>query len=333
MELSVIVPVYNKGTYLPVLLRDLMEQTFRDFECLLIDDGSVDGSAALCDYAAGQDSRFRVWHLPNGGVSHARNLGLDAARGDYITFIDGDDRVEPEYLQRLMALIRESGAELVITGFEKMRPDGSSAGRTEPEKKGAWPAEEILTQLWQEQSRTGIYGFAFGKIFPRRVLGEIRFDEGLTLAEDLDFYRMLWGRVKTVCLADCAGYRYLEGAENGTGSLPAERIDFLSQLGILLRWRAMLRERNAFRGEGEKILNKRLEDYVFFVLRHTPVEKYRERFWTLHDVSVREALTLSGGDWRRRWLFFCLRRGLCAAALGTVKLERGIRRRLGRTCC
>ena len=80
MKISVIIPVYNKIHYLSGLLEQLRAQTFTDFECLLIDDGSTDGSGAFCDEFAAKDTRLRVFHIPNGGVSHARNVGLDHAR-------------------------------------------------------------------------------------------------------------------------------------------------------------------------------------------------------------------------------------------------------------
>ena len=80
MDISIVLPVYNKARYLPSLLDDLRAQTFQRCECILVDDGSADGSGELCDRAVEQDSRFRVFHLANGGVSRARNLGMDHAR-------------------------------------------------------------------------------------------------------------------------------------------------------------------------------------------------------------------------------------------------------------
>lgn len=333
MELSIIIPIWNKSAYLPALLEDVRSQTFRDFECLLIDDGSDDGCGTLCDAAAARDARFRVFHIPNGGVSHARNVGLDAARGAYITFLDGDDRIENTYLARLMELARESGAELVISGFEKVRRDGTVVCRVAPRRTGTWRFDSLLPEFCAEQRGSGIYGYAFGKVFPRRILGEVRFDEGLCLAEDFDFYLRLYERIGTVHLDGGAGYRYLVDAENGTGNLPSSRIDYLAQLRVHLRWRELLRRRGGYTGQNRKILEERLADYAFFVLLHTPAERYRERFFALYDLSRRERLVLRSRNLRRRWLFFCLRHGFWAAAKGTVEICRAIRRGLGRPCC
>ena len=97
--ISVIVPVYKSEAFLGKCVESLLAQSFQDFELLLVDDGSPDDSGAMCDAYAAKDSRVRVIHKPNGGVSSARNAGLDAARGDYVVFVDSDDYVDPSYLE------------------------------------------------------------------------------------------------------------------------------------------------------------------------------------------------------------------------------------------
>lgn len=99
--ISVVVPVYNCAPYLDACLQSLEAQTLQNWEAVLVDDGSTDGSAALCDAWAGKDARFRVLHQKNAGVSAARNAGIEAVRGEYLAFVDADDRVEPEFLQTL----------------------------------------------------------------------------------------------------------------------------------------------------------------------------------------------------------------------------------------
>ena len=103
--ISIIIPVYNKIKYLPNLWDNLLSQTFTGFECILIDDGSTDGSAISCDDIVHHDSRFKVFHIQNKGVSHARNVGLHFAQGEFITFIDADDSFHNEYLKNLYSCI------------------------------------------------------------------------------------------------------------------------------------------------------------------------------------------------------------------------------------
>ena len=115
--ISFIVPIYNMERLLPRALRSLRAQTLTDFEAILINDGSKDGSAALCAQAAAEDARFRFIDQPNGGVAAARNAGLDAARGEYIFFLDPDDWVEPDATEVLYHTVRDADADCVEFGM------------------------------------------------------------------------------------------------------------------------------------------------------------------------------------------------------------------------
>lgn len=322
MKLTIIIPVYNKKRYLSELLDQVVEQTFSDFECLLIDDGSTDGSGAVCDEYAARDSRFRVFHIPNGGVSHARNLGLDNARGEYITFVDSDDGIQPDYLENLVRCMEESGAEMVISGYEKVDANGTVLHTVTPRRTGILPMSALLPDFARTQQETGLYGCCVAKLFPGELVKNIRFDESLKLAEDFDFYLNLYGIIQTVCLDDHTGYLYLQEAENSTGNTASERIDYLAQLRIYLHYRAVLQKLGAYTGENRKILEGRLDDYAFFVLFHTPLKHYWERFDALCDMCQRERIPLKSEKTLRRWLFFCLRRRQYMAARLTMNLYR-----------
>ena len=113
VKLSVIVPVYRTERYLEEIVRSLKAQTFADFEVVLVDDGSPDGSPALCDRIAAEDKRFRVIHKLNEGLGYARNTGLEAARGEYVTFIDSDDTISPDTFADALAILDETGADIV----------------------------------------------------------------------------------------------------------------------------------------------------------------------------------------------------------------------------
>lgn len=116
-KISIIVPVYNTAKYLHSCIESVLAQTFTDWELLLIDDGSTDDSAIICDEYAAKDERIRVFHKENGGVSSARNLGLDNAQGEWITHIDSDDWVEQEMLAKMLAKAEETDADVVICDF------------------------------------------------------------------------------------------------------------------------------------------------------------------------------------------------------------------------
>lgn len=118
-KISIIVPVYNMQTYLRECLDSIRLQTFSDWECILVDDGSTDSSPAICDEYASSDSRFKAIHKPNGGLSDARNAGLKIAQGDIIGFVDSDDWIEPGMYQLLYDLITQYDADIAQVGFIK----------------------------------------------------------------------------------------------------------------------------------------------------------------------------------------------------------------------
>ena len=111
--ISVIAPVYNTEKYLPRCIDSILAQTFTDFELLLIDDGSKDNSGAVCDEYASKDERVRVFHKENGGVSSARNVGLDNAKGEWITFVDSDDWIAETMYQEMYELATLENADIV----------------------------------------------------------------------------------------------------------------------------------------------------------------------------------------------------------------------------
>ena len=184
MEISVIVPVYNKARYIGSVLSDIAKQTFRDFECIIVDDGSTDSSGEICDEFAAKDKRFCVQHVPNGGVSRARNIGLTRATGQYVTFIDADDHIEPDYLMQLYTDMERSRADMVIAGLEKFWEDGRPPFTTEVPYDGVRSIKQLMPEFAQVQKRTGIYGYGCGKLMRRDLIADTRFSEWLRLAED-----------------------------------------------------------------------------------------------------------------------------------------------------
>lgn len=130
MLFSVIVPVYNVAEYLPACMDSLLRQACADWEIILVDDGSTDGrSPALCDaYAAAHPDLVRVIHQTNGGLGAARNTGIAAARGDYLLFVDSDDTLEPQTLERLSACLAETGADMIVFHYCYVTATGEQPG-------------------------------------------------------------------------------------------------------------------------------------------------------------------------------------------------------------
>ena len=183
-KLSIIIPVYNIVRYLGRCLESIVSQSFSDFEIILINDGSIDGSAELCDEWHQKDSRIRVYHKTNGGVSSARNLGLDKAKGEFITFIDGDDYILPGMYECLMMLQTEHDADIVICGFSQEQMDGTFVPY--------YNCDEVKTLSQQEQvscllTNTYYACACWDKVFKRNMIEDLRFEEKVTHYEDLLF--------------------------------------------------------------------------------------------------------------------------------------------------
>lgn len=177
-KISVIVPVYNTEKYLHRCIDSVLIQTYQDFELLLIDDGSKDSSGVICDEYAAQDARVRVFHKDNGGVSSARNLGLDNVRGEWITFVDADDWIEPEMLELLLRKGEETGADIVMGDFLFAYPD-----RDVPNRFPDW--DDCKTTSLNRYI-TSIWTCVWGGIHKRSLYEEhqLQSPRGVTYCED-----------------------------------------------------------------------------------------------------------------------------------------------------
>lgn len=180
--LTIIIPVYNTAPYLPDCLSSILGQSFSDYELLLIDDGSTDGSREMCDEYAKTDSRIKVFHKENGGVSSARNKGLDEAKGDFILFVDADDIISDYHLEHLM----DSDADLVLSGMQKF---GVKNDRSAPPKFSSFGIEELPIHWNTPPNMNYLYCYPWAKRFRSQIIQEngIRFNESLFFSEDMCF--------------------------------------------------------------------------------------------------------------------------------------------------
>ena len=183
-KISIIMPVYNKEKYIKKAIESILNQTFKDWEMLIIDDGSTDDSLAVCRIF--EDPRIHVISTENGGVSHARNIGVDKAQGEYLTFVDGDDYLAADYLENLYI----EPYDMIIGGLTKVDKAGKALASVVPELEKEQRMEKIAPCFYKEQLTTGIYGFVAGKMVKRSIVTQyqIRFDENIRLAEDYDSF-------------------------------------------------------------------------------------------------------------------------------------------------
>ncbi len=199
---SVIVPVYKAEKYLRKCVDSLLAQTFRDFEVLLVDDGSPDRSGVICDEYARQDRRVRVFHKANGGVSSARQCGLDNARGEYTIHADPDDWVEPNMLEELYRKAKDENADMVICDYYVNDNLGQCYMTQRP---SALDHETVLRELFQQ-----LHGSCCNKLVSRACYKacDVVFPQELTFCEDLYVNAALLKHVLRIAYDPHAYYHY-----------------------------------------------------------------------------------------------------------------------------
>jgi len=181
-RLSIIVPVYNAEDYLDRCIVSILEQDFASYEVILVDDGSTDSSPLICDRYSATDPRFRTIHKKNGGVSSARNAGLDLAKGEYVMFVDSDDALLPDALDVLFEGL--SGEDIAVGGYTVYIED--TPGREVLPRRNRSYREEDMNKFYADNIRKNceMLDAPWSKVFRRKAIGELRFCEDLSYAED-----------------------------------------------------------------------------------------------------------------------------------------------------
>ena len=192
-EISIIVPVYKTERFLSECIGSILAQTFTDLELILVDDGSPDSCPALCDAAAEKDSRIRVIHKPNGGLSSARNAGLDAAAGNWIAFVDSDDAVTPDFCARLYRAVQDTGAQMAVCNYRNV----DEALVPIREQYLHVRREVFSTKQALEHSALLPYMVVWNKLYHKSIFEELRFVEG-KLNEDTILISSAYERAGTI---------------------------------------------------------------------------------------------------------------------------------------
>ncbi len=218
--ISVIVPVYNVGKYLRKCVDSILRQTYSDFELILVDDGSTDESARICDQYQEMDARVAVIHKPNGGPNRARKTGLQRAKGEYVCYVDADDWIEDEMIERQLTEIQSSEADLVVSNlyFESEGWKQKVCGILDA---GLYNTEDIVgTMLYTgEFYQFGISQYACTKLFRKDILWDVQMqvDDRIGCGEDVAVLYPYILKTQKVYISNYIGYHYIQRIDSIQG--------------------------------------------------------------------------------------------------------------------
>ena len=207
MKISVIVPVYNCAPYVERCIRSILAQTYTDLEIICIDDGSTDDSGNILDKLSCEDARIRVIHQKNAGVSAARNVGIDLATGDLITFVDSDDAIEPDMYETLLPYFDDAHVDIVHCGYKRIHLDGSIKdvnGTGKVVRQNKYEAAECLI------AGRIFVGSLWNKLFRSKLFLSIRMDSQLVINEDVLVLAEILNQANISVYLDVGKYHFFD---------------------------------------------------------------------------------------------------------------------------
>lgn len=285
--ISIIIPVYNVAQYLDQCLQSVLAQSYTDWECILVDDGSKDGSGVKCDEWCNRDSRFRVIHQKNQGVSAARNNGIKATTGEYIAFIDSDDWVGVDYLKDMYEAEIMSGADLIVTGLTKVYEDTGLTEEVIPRTTGCYLLDAGCANVFLEN-----IGLVYGpstKLYKTSLIknNAILYPAGISLGEDMIFNFSYLKVCSTIYYKSVSHYLY---RQQSAGLCNRIREDFYDVLIHQWRFRRdTLQEMGIWNTAIEEYFSKQLWGYTYdciFSFGKQPYSKIKHILDTLDIVAL-----------------------------------------------
>ena len=228
--ISIIIPVYNVEQYLKQCLDSVINQTYKNLEIILVDDGSTDNSGKICDEYALKDNRIKVIHKQNGGVSSARNTGLNVATGEYIGFVDGDDYIELDMYEYLYSLNKTNNTSLAICNFY-IEEDKKITNVKPITNKYILDANEMLKCSFKQL-------FSWNKLIEKNLFNQLYFPENISYGEDMTVCMELFIRAKKISYGNKNKYFYRQHFQSVTNNLKweAKNLDVIYQINKFIEY-------------------------------------------------------------------------------------------------
>lgn len=219
--ISVIVPVYNVEAYLDKCISSIVNQTYRNLEIILVDDGSPDNCPAMCDAWKEKDSRIVVLHKENGGLSDARNAGMGAAHGEFISFIDGDDWIEPRFFEILQHELEAQNADVAAVQYRLCWEGDACERQSAYEHVTVYDRQTAMRLLIQNQIKQVVWN----KLYRSAQIRDIPFEKGKVHEDEFWTYQVI-GRIERFAAIDYIGYDYFQRAGSIMGAgYSSKRLD------------------------------------------------------------------------------------------------------------
>lgn len=188
--ISVIVPIYNVEKYLPKCVESIIAQKYTNLEILLVDDGSPDNSGVIADEYAKKDDRIHVIHKKNGGLSDARNAGIDVALGDYLVFVDSDDYIHPEMISRMMDVIKNTSSDMAVCAVKSVKEDEEISEESKNDEVTVIDDMDKRTEYFFEKHCVE-FNVAWNKLYPARFFREVRYPFGKIHEDEFTTWKIL----------------------------------------------------------------------------------------------------------------------------------------------
>lgn len=214
--ISVIVPIYKVEKYLTICVDSLLHQSYGNLEIILVDDGSPDECPAICDQYQNKDNRIKVIHKKNGGLSDARNAGLDIAQGEYVAFVDSDDFIDEDYICKLYDALQQNRASIAVCGIQIIDESNKVTEQiyvTQDKKQELYTGREIIKKELQGE---WVFVTAWGLCMMHKIFKELRFPCGRHYEDEYVFVSVFENQECVVCIPENI-YYYLQRADSIMG--------------------------------------------------------------------------------------------------------------------
>ena len=214
--ISVIVPIYNVEKYLEKCVKSIQEQTYKNIEIILVDDGSLDNCGELCEKYALKDPRIKVVHKENGGLSDARNKGIDNATGKYIVFVDSDDYIEINYIELLYKAIRENKAEISQCGIYKVDCNYNIIEKISYNETSSKSGKQMISETYKNKEHLLENVVVWNKMYKKELFDKIKFPFGKIHEDEFTTYKIFYQVEEVAVIPECL-YNYRQTNSSITG--------------------------------------------------------------------------------------------------------------------